>query len=127
MARSRSPVLFTENNLHNWVGEAQFNRGMQYVRDGLVLPIVSRGRSVSGWCLRRDGQPGSYYVTARGNGVRITDARCTCSLGKRGFCPHVAAVLFTFLRQPETFQRSWWGALKARWLGCSDAHPRAAG
>jgi uncharacterized Zn finger protein len=117
MARASSSTLFTENNLHNWVGEAQFSRGMQYVRDGLVIPHRRSGRYVSGWCLPRDGQRRSYFVTARGNGVRVTEARCTCPLGKHGFCPHVAAVLFTYLRRPADFHRSWWQRLKARWTG----------
>lgn len=127
MARRSSSILFTENNLHNWVGEAQFNRGMHYVREGLVLPVARRGRWVTGWCLPRDRQTGSYYVAARGDGVRLTEARCSCSLGRRGFCPHVAAVLFTYLREPGAFPRTFWGALKARWFGRGEMKHRVAG
>jgi uncharacterized Zn finger protein len=49
--------------------------------------------------------------------VRIIQARCTCPLGKHGFCPHVAAVLLTYVRQPEMFRRSWWEQLKLSWFG----------
>jgi uncharacterized Zn finger protein len=101
-------TLITENNVHNWVGEAQFNRGLQYVHDGLIQPGTARGKLIRGWCLPRDNQPGSYYVWARLLGLRIREARCTCPLGKYGICPHVAAVLVHYLREPDLYRRSLW-------------------
>lgn len=106
--RPRTSATVTENNIHNWVGESQFNRGMQYVNEGLVVPRSHRGNVVRGWCLPRARQPGSYYVWARLRGLRICDAQCTCPLGKYGICPHVAAMLVCFVRGPERFQISLW-------------------
>jgi uncharacterized Zn finger protein len=105
-SQTRRLTSLTVNNIHNWVGELQFNRGMQYVSEGLIIPRSSRRSVVRGWCLPKAGQPGSYYVWARLRGMRIGDAHCTCPLGKHGICPHVAAVLVRYLNHPETFQRS---------------------
>jgi len=110
-----SPVL-TENNIHNWVGEAQFNRGMQYVNEGLIIPRSVHGNVVRGWCLPRAGQPGIYYVWARLRGLRVGDAHCTCPLGKYGICPHVAAVLVGYIRSPLSYQRTVWQRIK-NWFG----------
>lgn len=101
-------TIITENNIHNWVGEAQFNRGMRYVHEGLIHPHYQSGRMIRGWCFPRDGQPGVYYIWARTAGIRICDARCTCALGKYGICPHVAAVLVHYVRDPLSYQRTFW-------------------
>ena len=48
MARlATTPTLVTENNIHNWVGEAQYNRGMRYVLEGLIIAHSQSGRLVS--------------------------------------------------------------------------------
>lgn len=104
-------TLVTENNIHNWVGEAQYNRGMRYVLEGLIIPHSQRGKLIRGWCLPRDNQPGNYYVWARVAGARVREAYCTCPLGKYGICPHVAAVLVQYVRDPHSFQRSFWQRL----------------
>ena len=115
--QSRKLTVLTENNIHNWVGEAQFNRGMQYVSEGLIIPRSSRRSAVRGWCLPRAGQPGSHDVWARLRGLRIGDAHCTCPLGKYGICPHVAAVLVSYVRYPETFQRSFFQQIMSWFSG----------
>lgn len=106
------PPLLTENNIHNWVGETHFARGLHYVNDGLVLPHSQSGNRVTGWCLPRAGTPGCYYVWARLRGLRISDAQCTCPVGQYGICPHVAALLIDFIRKPQKYQRSMWQRLK---------------
>lgn len=117
MARlATTPTLVTENNIHNWVGEAQYNRGMRYVLEGLIIAHSQSGRLVRGWCLPRDGQPGTYYVWAKMAGLRVREAYCTCPLGKYGICPHVAAVLVQYVRDPQSFQRSIWQRL-FQWRG----------
>ena len=109
MGSRSSPVSgLTENNIHNWVGEAQFNRGMQYVNEGLIVPRFHKGNYVSGWCLPRSGQAGSYYVWARFRGLRVSEAYCSCPLGKYGICPHVAAVLVGYVRDPGSYRRTFW-------------------
>lgn len=113
MAQGTATII-TENNIHNWVGEAQFNRGMRYVHEGLIHPHYQSGRMIRGWCFPRDNQPGVYYVWARTAGIRICDAHCTCDLGKYGICPHVAAVLVHFIRVPQCYRRSFWQRLFTR-------------
>jgi uncharacterized Zn finger protein len=115
-SRTSTSAVLTENNIHNWVGEAQFNRGMQYVNEGLIVPRSVHGNVVRGWCLPRAGLPGLYYVWVRLRGLRVGDAHCTCALGKYGICPHVAAVLVGYVRSPKSFQRSFWQRMKS-WFG----------
>ncbi|HMO36135.1 MAG TPA: hypothetical protein PKA06_08830, partial [Gemmatales bacterium] len=62
-------------------------------------------------CYPRDTQTGAYFVWARTAGIRICDAECICPLGKYGICPHVAAVLLHYVRNPASFRRSWWQRL----------------
>lgn len=123
--RTGTSVALTENNIHNWVGEAQYNRGMQYVHEQLIIPRSVHGNVVRGWCLPRAGQPGLYYVWARLRGLRVGDAQCTCPLGKYGICPHVAAVLVQYVRNPEIYRRTLWQRL-ASWLSGRTGVPTTA-
>jgi uncharacterized Zn finger protein len=108
-------ILITENNIHNWVGEAQFSRAWQYIEESLVKPHSHRGKHLSGWCFPRDNRERPYFVRVYCVNLRIREAHCTCPLGKHGICPHVAAVLLNYVREPEAFQRGIWQRCK-RWF-----------
>jgi uncharacterized Zn finger protein len=124
MAELILPQLLTENNIHNWVGEAQFNRAQQYHKASLIVPHSNRGRRIRGWCLPGNGGKAqrAYFVSAHTANCRIVRARCTCSIGNAGRCPHVAAVLLSFLHNPHSFRRAWWQKLM-RW--CFRHTPKA--
>lgn len=121
--QSRTTITLTENNIHTWVGEAQFNRGLQYVNEGLVIPRSCHRNLVRGWCLPRDGQPGSYYVWARLRNLRVVEAHCTCNLGKYGICPHLAAVLVGYVRNPQCYQRTLWQRIVGFFSGLKALQP----
>jgi uncharacterized Zn finger protein len=119
--RKNSPIA--ENIIHVWVGEAQFNRGLKYVDQGLVYHTIRRGNKLTARCDgKRHGQQ-HYQVRAVVIEGKIEEAICSCSIGKYGVCPHIAAVLVTFSRTPEQFKRvTMLGRLK-RFLGL-EASPR---
>lgn len=93
-----------ENNIHTWVGEAQFNRGMKYIEQGLVYHTYRRGFVLTACCDGKRQDSHHYQIRARIIEGKIEEARCTCSIGKFGICPHIAAVLVTYSRNPERFE-----------------------
>jgi uncharacterized Zn finger protein len=102
--RVRKNCPIAENIIHTWVGEAQFNRGMQYVEQGLVHYTFRRGYDVTAFCDGRTNSKQRYHVRAKVVEGKLEEAVCTCSIGKHGVCPHIAAVLVTYSRQPERFK-----------------------
>ena len=100
--RKASPIA--ENIIHNWVGEAQFNRGLKYVEQGLVYHTFRKGFALTAYCDGKRQDNNHYQVRARVFEGKIEEARCTCSIGKYGICPHIAAVLVTYSRDPERFE-----------------------
>jgi uncharacterized Zn finger protein len=100
--RKNSPIA--ENIVHTWVGEAQFNRGLQYVEQGLVHYAHRRGYEITAFCDGRTDSKQRYQVNATVVEGKIEKVVCTCSIGKHGVCPHIAAVLVTYSRQPELFK-----------------------
>ena len=114
--RKNSPIA--ENIIHTWVGEAQFNRGLAYVEQGLVHNTHRRGYDLTAFCDGRSESPQRYFVRATVVEGKIEKVVCTCSIGKHGVCPHIAAVLVTYSRYPERFTVvtvfSWLKALFGR-------------
>lgn len=100
--RKNSPIA--ENIIHTWVGEAQFNRGLQYVEQNLVHFTYRRGYDISAFCDGRTDASLRYQVRATIIEGKIEKVVCSCSIGKHGVCPHIAAVLVTYSRQPERFK-----------------------
>ena len=102
--RVRMNCPIAENIIHTWVGEAQFNRGMKYIDQGLVHHTFRRGVEVSALCSGRSNATQLYQVRATVVEGKIEKVVCTCSIGKHGVCPHIAAVLVTYSRSPELFK-----------------------
>jgi uncharacterized Zn finger protein len=106
--RKDSPIA--ENQIHTWVGEAQFNRGLKYIDQGLVHRTHRRGYVVSAIIEGKRHGPQLYRVRATVAEGKIEDALCTCSIGKHGICPHIAAMLVCYSRSPDEFTVvSVWG------------------
>ncbi|MFT3879368.1 MAG: hypothetical protein QM703_06885 [Gemmatales bacterium] len=100
--RKDSPIA--ESIIHTWVGEAQFNRGLKYVEQGLVHHMHRRGYDLSAVCLGRTDATQSYQIRATVVEGKIEAVVCSCSIGKYGVCPHIAAVLITYSRTPALFK-----------------------
>jgi len=99
--RSKSPVA--ENIVHTWVGESQFNRGLTYLQQDLVHHTRRRGEELTAICSGRKESSQLYKVRAQVKAGKILQAYCTCSTGKYGVCPHIAATLLYYSRNPDRF------------------------
>ena len=100
--RKDSPIA--ENIVHTWVGEVQFNRGLKYLEQQLVFAHSRNGPYVGAWCAGKNGGSQKYQITTTIVDGRIEKALCTCSIGKHGVCPHIAAVLVEYSRNPELYK-----------------------
>jgi uncharacterized Zn finger protein len=109
----KQPAPIAENIIHTWVGEVQFNRGLKYIEQSLLFHHSRRGTWIKAYCEgKRQGRQ-FYLVRANVIDGRIEKALCTCSIGKYGICPHIAALLVEYSRTPERF--AVFSIL--RWLG----------
>ena len=50
-----------------------------------------------------EGNHGTYIVSIWVDGGHVSST-CGCYIGKHGFCHHCAALAYTFIKSPETFQ-----------------------
>lgn len=113
--RRNSPIA--ENTIHTWVGESQFNRGLNYVQQGLVHYRHRRGNQVTARCEGKRHGPQTYFVKVIVTEGKIEEAHCTCSIGKHGICPHIAAMLIEYSRTPELFTVVTWSLWLKQLLG----------
>lgn len=49
-----------------------------------------------------EGNHGTYIVAIEVKGSQVS-SRCSCYIGKHGFCHHCAALAYTFLQTPSSF------------------------
>jgi uncharacterized Zn finger protein len=110
-----SPIA--ENTIHTWVGESQFNRGLKYVDQRQLHHHHRRGNSVRAICIGTKHGPSKYQVRATVVEGKIEEAWCSCSIGKYGVCPHIAAMLIEYSRTPEAFVKVSWLEKVKRLLG----------
>ncbi len=92
----------TERAICRWVDEASFERGERYFRDGMIVHARH-----SGGLLKADshGSSGNLYrVQATVEKGKIIAADCSCPVGDGGRCKHIAALLLTWLNQPDAFR-----------------------
>lgn len=109
--RTNCPV--GESTIHTWVGESQFNRGLKYVELDLVGNPQRRGAVIHALCSGKQAETKPYEVSATVIGGKIITANCSCSIGKYGVCPHIAATLILYSRRPEAFEVvTFFGRLK---------------
>ena len=99
--RKNSPIA--ESIIHTWVGEVQFNRGLNYVAQGLLYRQHRTGNIISAMCEGKNRGPHHYQIKAVIAEGKIEEVHCTCSIGKHGVCPHIAAMLIQFSRTPDVF------------------------
>lgn len=101
---STIPML-TEQNIRTFVGEQNFLKGQQLVRDGAIVNPEQQAMALKAYCYGSLPDPFRVQVTFDGSG--ITASLCSCSggtpaYGDRG-CEHAAALLLAWHEQPEAF------------------------
>ncbi|HEX9018152.1 MAG TPA: SWIM zinc finger family protein [Anaerolineaceae bacterium] len=97
---NRVPKI-TEIEVQNWVGAKSFQRGFRYFEDEAILNPRRRGQSLIAEC--QGTQPAPYRVEIRLGPEGILEGSCTCMAGEGGHCKHAAALLLTWMHEPDTF------------------------
>src|SRR6266852_7832396 len=97
LAMSTIPML-TEQNIRTFVGEQNFLKGQQGVRDGAIVNPEQQAMALKAYCYGSLPEPFRVQVTFDGTG--ITASLCSCSTGtptdgNRG-CEHAAALLLAW-------------------------------
>ena len=91
-------------DIQAWVGSRSFSRGQSYFRQGAILEPRRQGMTLKARCLGSSAP--SYWVEVTMDDEGITEAECSCPVGAGGHCKHVAALLLTWLDDPEAFHES---------------------
>ena len=96
----RVPVI-SEIDVQNWVGTKSYQRGYRYYEDEAILNQRLRGQSLIAECQGSLTTP--YRVEVRLGPEGILWGNCTCTAGEGGHCKHAAALLLTWLHEPDRF------------------------
>src|SRR6266496_3160558 len=104
---STIPTL-TEQKIRTFVGEQNFLKGQQGVRDGAIVNPAQQAMALKAYCYGSLPEPYRVQVTFDGSG--ITAALCSCSAdtptyGTRS-CEHAAALLLAWKEQREAFTQT---------------------
>ncbi len=91
---------YTKEDILRFVGERSFERGKAYARDGMVFDGARRKSSLLARCHGTLGSPYHVEVMLNAKG-RITGGECSCPVGVN--CKHMAALLLTYLDEPDKF------------------------
>ncbi len=96
----RAPVI-SEIDVQNWVGTKSYQKGYRYYEDEAILNPRLRGQSLIAEC--QGSLPTPYRVEIRLAPEGIQWGSCTCTAGEGGHCKHAAALLLTWLHEPDSF------------------------
>jgi uncharacterized Zn finger protein len=100
MKTTELPELL-EADVREWVGETSMKRGRPYFRNGAVQDTRRQGTVLKARCQGSTDQPYRLEITLGPEGIESAD--CSCPVGYQGRCKHAAAVLLTWLDDPEAF------------------------
>jgi uncharacterized Zn finger protein len=93
----------TKSKIQQWIGDASFHRGERYYRQGRIFNPRRQAETLKSLCT--GSQPEPYRVEIRLGLKGIIAGTCSCPVGRGGRCKHAAALLLTWLHEPETFQK----------------------
>lgn len=101
---TRMPQL-TKGTICSFVGQKNFSKGLQAIGNGALVDPAQQGMTLKAYCYGSLPEP--YRVQISCDDSSITTAFCSCSAdtvikGKQA-CEHVATLLLSWYRQPETF------------------------
>jgi uncharacterized Zn finger protein len=94
----------SQADIERWVGSASFQKGQTYYHRGMIFKAHVKGQTIQARC--HGAQAVSYQVQATLGPQQIQSADCSCPVGAGGRCKHVAALLLTWLNDPDRFQES---------------------
>lgn len=90
-----------DNDILRWVGNTAYQRGYRYFEDETILNPRRRGPCLISEC--QGTRPDPYRVEIRLGPGGIEDGACTCPGGEGGHCKHAAALLLTWINEPDLF------------------------
>ena len=97
----KSYPKITISDIQAWTGSASFGKGQAYFRQGAILEPRRQGWTLKARCLGTSAP--SYRVEVTLGDEGIAEADCSCPVGSGGHCKHVAALLLTWLDDPDAF------------------------
>ncbi|GIK38245.1 MAG: hypothetical protein BroJett011_20780 [Chloroflexota bacterium] len=89
----------TEAQIRSLASAESFSRGRDYYESGAVVDLQQRDDTLLAQVEGSSYEP--YEVTIKLENGELVDAECTCPYDWGGFCKHIVAVLFSFMRQPD--------------------------
>ena len=89
----------TEQDIRNIIDPASFQRGQTYYNSDAIFNTRQQGMALKARCQGSRSQ--AYRVEVTFNNAGIVSNQCSCPLG--GHCKHVAALLLTWIHDPEKF------------------------
>jgi hypothetical protein len=90
-----------ELDIHNWVDSRSFIRGRRYFQQGAILNARRQGNKLKAQC--HGSMPHPYQVWIQLGAEGIEAGECSCPVGTGGHCKHGAALLLTWLDEPDSF------------------------
>ncbi len=90
-----------DNDILRWVGNTAYQRGYRYFEDETILNPRRRGLNLISEC--QGTRPDPYRVEIRLGPGGIEEGSCTCPGGEGGHCKHAAALLLTWINEPDLF------------------------
>ena len=94
--------MITEAVIRDRVGERSFSRGKRYFEQKAIVHPRLEGSTLRARC--RGSAPLPYHLWVKMGGEGIIAADCSCPVGDGGYCKHIAALLLTWLHNPESFE-----------------------
>lgn len=92
---------FGEQDIRLRVDPQSFLRGRAYFQDDAIFDARRQDSTLKGRC---DGSAAkAYRLWATFEAGALSQAQCSCPVGGDGTCKHVAALLLTWLHNPEAF------------------------
>ncbi|QDU35968.1 hypothetical protein Mal4_02510 [Maioricimonas rarisocia] len=113
--KSQRARKLTEDAIERHVGERSLQRGHEYFRAKMIFDCRREDQLLKGCSYGRSAD--SYRLSAHVDGNRILEAECSCPIGDGGRCKHVAALLLSWMHEPEEFRET--EPLEKRLADCS--------
>jgi uncharacterized Zn finger protein len=89
-----------ESDLKRWISAESLARGKRYFNDGAIVTPRRVGATLKAECAGSRPQPYRVEVTLGPKGIVADD--CSCPIGGR--CKHVAALLYAWMNDPDSFK-----------------------
>jgi uncharacterized Zn finger protein len=91
----------TIKDIQDWVATTSFRKGESYFQQDAIMEPRRQGMTIKARCSGSSAP--SYRVEVALDEKGIARAECSCPVGASGHCKHIAALLLTWLDNPESF------------------------